>query len=76
MKIARVDVGPTRNREVKRADVITSTGELYSTVNPRLMALCERLARDQRVVFIGPENVQQTKYGAVLLSVQIAGSPT
>lgn len=73
MLVRRVDVHPTRNREVQRADVLMSDGVLYSTANPRLMALCQRLANDQRVVFLGPDDVRQTKFGAELLAVQIAG---
>ena len=67
--IVRVDVTDTKNKNVKRAVVTFSDARQFSTINPKLTALCESLAQDCVPVVIGPEDLKETKWGVDLINI-------
>lgn len=65
--IARIDVTDTKNPNVKRALVTTSTGEQLSTIKSQLAALAEQCLQERCPVFVETE---QTKWGPNLIGLR------
>ena len=66
LRIERVDTAPTKNKNVTKARITLSTGEVVSTINNKLTALCEGLCQDGTPVTI---ETRATKWGADLIAV-------
>jgi len=73
IRIVKVDVTDTRNKNVKKALVTSSTGETFSTINPQLTSLAEQLAQEGCPVTIKSKD---TKWGPELVALNRAeGAP-
>ena len=46
-----------------------SDARQFSTINPKLTALCESLAQDCVPVVIRPEDLKETKWGVDLINI-------
>ena len=81
LRIARVDRGTTRKAGLTKYTITMSTGEQYSTIKERVGELCQQLMQDGTPVYVGPDDVKTTQWGADLLAIHrgqertIAGTP-
>jgi hypothetical protein len=72
LRIAKLELNQTKNPNVQKALITLSTGEVVTTINSRLIALCEQLCQDQIPVTV---ETKQTKWGTDLLAAHRVTAP-
>ena len=66
LTIQRVDTAPTKNKNVTKARITLSTGEVVSTINSKLATLCEAMCQEGAAVEV---KTKETKWGTDLVAV-------
>lgn len=69
LRIMRVTVSDTKNKNVKKHTVILSDGRETTTINQQLAALCEQLVQERAAITV---ETKSTKWGEDLVSVHRA----
>jgi hypothetical protein len=69
LRITRVDITDTRNKNVRKALLTLSNGQTFSTINPQLTGLASELAQEGSSVLVEGKD---TKWGMELVALHRA----